>query len=225
MFNKARLGLVAAVLLSALSSTASAGIIYTVSDGTNSYTVDPISTNQSGAAYYSLSSSSGHPAFDELENRGHFWLHENSANGALSLGMMFDRETSASTGSGNINMTTSGFPTGASVTLSDDGGETTTLINGTESFSWNGFNTDGAVIGGLEGLLWTIDITLNSFAGLGNGFVFVNGPGASGSFLSLALSAGDTLTISAAQMPVPEPAPLALVALVFAGLALRRRLA
>jgi hypothetical protein len=207
------------------TSSAHAGFIYEVSDGTTTTQISPIANSQTAAGYYDLFSASGHPAFGAENNKAFFWLYEDTGTNVLSLGMIFDMEDPGNTGSGNITLTTSGFPTGAAVAVSDDGSETATLINGTERFSWNAANTDGAMISGLEATEWTIDLAIDSFAGLGNGFFFVDGPATTGSAdIPLAIAAGDTITISAREMgKVPAPGTLALLAAGLLATAYRRR--
>ena len=120
-----------------------------------------------------------------------------------------------------MNLTSSGMPGGTFKSVSDDGAEAANLVNGTSTWGWNNLNTDGGMVSGLESSTWSIDLLINSFSGLGNGFAFVTGPSATGSGdISLDITAGDTITITATE--VPAPAAVFCLLLGLAGLAMRR---
>lgn len=213
--------------LSAFSITfsAQAAIIYTVSTdgGTPITTISPIAAAQSAADYYDygFEASSGNPGFGTVDDEGFFWLYEDSGTGVLSLGMIFDKRIAGGAGSGgSIQLTSAGFP-GVTVSVADEESPSGTFINGTDSWNWNSSNTDGGMISGLEGQTWSIDITVDAFTGL-NGFGFVDGPSAAGSStIALALAAGDTLTITATEVPAPVALFVMLAGL--AGLGFSRR--
>ena len=211
-------------LLSLFASSVQAGIIYTVSDGTTTTIINPITKAESASDYYDygFSGASGNPDFGPEEDKAFFWLYEDTNTNILSLGMIFDKRCTAScTTGGTMRVTSSGMPGSASVSVSDDASETGTLINGAENWGWNNANSDGAMISGLEASTWTIDLLLRDFSGLGSGFAFVDGPSSNGSSdIALALNIGDTLTITAR---VPEPSIIALFAAGLFGLGFARR--
>ena len=84
-----------------IASSAQAAIIYSIDNGATSTILDPLSSNESAASYYSYNSpfgSSGDPDFGTTSGVGYFWLYENSNNGDLSLGMIFDTPKDGSGG-------------------------------------------------------------------------------------------------------------------------------
>ncbi len=211
-------------LFSLFVTSVQAGIIYTVSDGTTTTVINPLTKAESASDYYDygFSAASGNPDFGPEEDKGFFWLYEDTNTNILSLGMIFDKRCiSSCVSGGTMNITSSGIPGSAFIGASDDGSETGTLINGTETWAWNKNNSDGGMISGLESSTWTIELVLNSFSGLSNGFAFVDGPSSTGSSdISLALDPGSTLTITAR---VPEPSIIALFAAGLFGLGFARR--
>ena len=110
-------------LFSLFATSVQAGIIYTVSDGTTTTIIDPITNAESASDYYDygFSAASGNPDFGPEEDKAFFWLYEDTNTNILSLGMIFDKRcTSNCTTGGTMQITSSGIPGSASVSVSDD---------------------------------------------------------------------------------------------------------
>lgn len=141
------------VLLLGFSGVASAGIIYTVENSIIPETIiNPLAKAESAADFYDyrFEAASGRPGDFTVEDTAFFWLYEDTNTGVLSLGMVFDKRNAnpgnLDTG-GNMNLTTGGMPVGSTVSVEDDDGDVgpgDDLINGTTTWGWNKFNTDGA---------------------------------------------------------------------------------
>ncbi len=133
--------------------------------------------------------------------------------------MIFDKRCLAGggcTNGGTMDMTSSGMPLGTTVSVNDEESPSATFVNGTNTWEWNKANTDGGMVSGLESSTWSIDLTINSYTHLENGFGFVS---TSGKFGLTGLVAGETLTITAS---VPAPATGLRLILGLAGLAARK---
>ena len=94
-----------------------------------------------------------------MEDTAFFWLHEDTNTDVLSLGIVFDKLNVPGGVSGStMNLTTAGMPAepATSISAEEDPGNMVGgpggLINGTETWSWNDHNTDGAMVSGLENL-------------------------------------------------------------------------
>ena len=216
----------ASVVLFASGGSASAAIVYSIESGVVSQSVNPLADAQTAAGYYDypFEAASGNPDFGPEDDTAFFWLYTDTGTGVLSLGMIFDKRNPAGTGDGgNMNLTTSGMPAGTFVSVEDDPPEVgVDLVNGTEGWGWNAFNTDGGMVSGLEGTTWIIDIVFNSFAGLENGFFFLTGPDPlNPTKIALDIEAGSTLRIIASE--VPEPGTLLLLSLGLLALCTRSR--
>lgn len=175
--------------------------VYTITNATTiDLTVDPLSTAESGADYfdYDLSEASGDPAFGTVSNTGFFWLHEDTTNGDISLGIILDTMEDGS--GGNVEMGFSGVPGSGFVATADDFGEVSTSDG---NWKWWPCCTDGGVIGGLDGL-WDITITLTYNEGI-DAWYFLSGSPISPDEIPLTM--GSTLVISATEPPAADPLP------------------
>lgn len=227
-----QLTVLSAVLVLMLGGVASAGIIYTVeSPGITEMVIDPLQSAETAAQFYDYKFArfSGRPGDFTQDDTAFFWLYEDSNTGVLSLGMVFDKLNNAGIqgGGGSMDLTTSGMPGSAFQSVEDDDGDLgpMELINHNATWGWNEFNTDGAMVSGLQNQTWEIDIQLNNFTGLQGGFFFMDGPN---STTPTALNLGDEgelleipIIIRAKRMP--EPMTLGLFAIGLAALGVARR--
>ena len=146
---------------------------YTITNGSTTQEVVPITDARSAVAYYDWGAPGiGNPDFGTENNVGFFWLYEESDTGEISLGMIFNSTDAGDSDGGSADMTITGVASTGFVALTDDPNELTSVNGGV--WTWSPAFTDGGVIGGLEGF-WEITITLNSFDGIDTWY-FLNGP-------------------------------------------------
>lgn len=150
------------MLVVSMVSQVFAGIEYTITNSsTINMKVDPLSKAESASAYYDYDTvyyASGNPDFGTVSNTGFFWLYEDTTNGNISLGMIFDTPNEDSGGS--LDMSISGVPASGFVEVEDDPSTSpwpniVTTTGG--NWTWTKW-TDGGVIGGIDGS-WDITIT------------------------------------------------------------------
>ncbi len=172
---------------------------YSITNGVTNQTVDPLVTAETGASYYDYITPSGHPAFGPEKNTAFFWLHENSLNGDITLGMIFNA-TGSGGSSGSMNLGLTGLPLGWSWSVQDDANE----VGGdgtTPSWIWVSSYTDGGVIAGLDGE-WEIAIQLLAASGIDNWF-FLSGPDATNPARTALDLSGQNLVIRSSAVPLP----------------------
>ena len=184
---------VMAVIYSKTGSALATPVYSITNDTTIDLPVNPLSTAESGSAYYDydLDTASGYPAFGTVSNTGFFWLHENTNNGDISLGMIFDAPDD--TLDGKVKLGFNGVPVSGFIALADDAKDTFSTLSG--DWKWFACCTDGGVIGGLGGF-WDITITLNATTGIDQWF-FLSGDPNSPDTIGLNFDIGDTVVISA----------------------------
>jgi hypothetical protein len=219
----------AGAIFLAFGGAASAAIMYSIEGAAPAQIVDPLADAQTAPDYYDypFEAASGNPDFGPVDDTVFFWLYTDTGTGDLSLGMIFDKRIAdgllpdGSTGNGGtMNLNTSGMPGTAFISDEDDPGDVTGgLIDGNETWGWNRFNTDGAVVSGLEDSTWIIEIDFNSWSGVDGGFFFLTGPSPTDP-TAIAFDPEETLVIIA---KVPEPTSLVLLALGLLGLGARRK--
>ena len=168
-----------ACLLMAAAPPVSAQV-YQIANGALSLPVIPLSKAESAVDYYTYNtpfSASGDPDFGTVSSVGFIWLYENSLTGDISLGLIFDKPNDGSGGS--VKMSFAGVPATGFVEVKDDPGNVITVTGA--DWVWSPCCTDGAMLGGLNGL-WDISLTLESASGVDRWF-FLNGPSPSGPVL------------------------------------------
>ena len=194
---------------------AEGAVMYSISlDGTDVGLVNPIETPETGAQYYGFTLPGyGTPAFGAEANKGFVWLHRNTLTGDISIGLIQNKQGG---GNGSMRVTFGGLPVTASLDLKDDPTVDTyslTPPSAVFNWAWGGYS-DGAVVGGLNGL-WEITLTPSNVIGISS-WDFVSGSDGSG---RIALDLSKTLQIK----PVPIPSSIIILVSGLIGLAGLRR--
>jgi cysteine-rich repeat protein len=150
--------------------------------------VSPFGTTATSSQFYNYYSSSAHTGLEAMLS-SRVLLHRDLTTGNLSLVMVhgIDYDTSGQNQpQSKVSFALSGVPTGATVVLSDDGGELTATGPGAFQANWSfQSNTDGGVIGTLTFPGdWTILVTPTFTQGIGS-WSYVDG---SGKFIHLNLT-------------------------------------
>lgn len=178
---------------------------YTITnDTTINMKVNPLSKAESASAYYDYNTvyyASGNPDFGTQSGVGFFWLYENTLNGDISIGMIFDTPNDGS--GGTVDMTISGVPSAGFVELVDDPKSISPNDDFTVTYGnwdWSPCCTDGGVIGGLDGL-WEIVVALDTSTDAGiDQWYFLNGP-SSDNPATVALNMNKDLVINSVPIP------------------------
>ncbi len=197
-----------AVILLASSQQANA-TQFTLGNNGISSIVSSIAGDVTAVEYYDFYDGIGHPEFEKRADAGYFWLYEDSQSGDAGLGVLLDvPNTNASDGYARI--TFDNLPAGFHVDMHEEGVELEAI--GTNSaygdWSWHSPYGDGSFIGGLEGDLWDVSVTIHEYSGITDWF-FVNGPSTDSTDLILLNSEG--FSLAAGATTVPEPSALFLI--------------
>jgi hypothetical protein len=205
---------------------------YTIDSPTQTGTVvTPFMTAESAAQFYNYTNSEANPDDFTLRNdEALFFLHQNTLNGEIGIGLILDTNNrtsqgnEAASGGGSASITISGAPVGTAFVVEDDNGDISNPFNAVHSWTWVSGFTDGmAAEGGLTDAAWAILFSSITTTGITN-YSFLNGDGSRIDLGNLGTS-GNTFRITSSVAPVPLPAalPLLLVALGGLGIAARRR--
>ena len=142
-----------------------------LTQGALSRAVRPVDRAKSVAAFYAYSSSSGHTGL-EASGASHLWLYRDTTTGALSLVIEHGIDVDA-TGVGQpdaaVQMSVTHLPTGAFVSVTDDGPKELFAGGGDAVIGdWTFHdNTDGGAISGLPFPgSWSIDVSATFAAGI-----------------------------------------------------------
>lgn len=180
-------------------TTTATAYSYSIINGATNQSVNPLTSAETGAAYYDYTNPSGHPAFGPEKNTAFFWLHENSLNGDITLGMIFNA-TGSGGSSGSMNLGLTGLPLGWSWSVQDDTNEIGS-DGTTPGWNWISDYTDGGVIAGLDGE-WEISIQRLASSGIDNWY-FLSGPDATNPVKTALNLSGQNLVIKASAVPLP----------------------
>ena len=174
-------------------------IAFTITNDSTVEAVVPLSKDQDAVSYYNYGPPGlAFPEFGTEANVGFFWLYEDTDTGNISLGMIFGSDQNSSTGS--VEMSITGVPDTGFVALTDDSNELVSVTTG--NWGWSENFTDGGVISGLEGSIWEITITANSFTGVDEWY-FLTGPSPTAPS-RVALDMSKPLVISTVPGPPPS---------------------
>lgn len=141
-----------------------------LTQGSLSRGVRPLDRAKSVAAFYAYSSASGHTGL-EASGESRLWLYRDTTTGALSLVIehgIDEDATGVAQPDAAVQMTLSHLPSGAFVSVSDDGSDELFTSGSTATGDWTfRDNTDGGAISGLPFPgSWTIDVSARFVAGI-----------------------------------------------------------
>jgi hypothetical protein len=217
--------------------TASVSLAVPAAAATYNYTIDsptqtgtvvtPFMTAESAAQFYNYTNSEANPDdFTLRDDEALFFLHQNTLNGEIGIGLIFDTNNrtsqgnEAASGGGTASVTISGVPAGSSFVVRDDPSEVNLPINGTLSWRWSNGYTDGmALAGSLTDAEWTVLFSAISTTGITD-YSFLN---ADGSRTDLGNLGTGNFSITSSVNPVPLPAGLPFLLTGLAGLLALRR--
>lgn len=188
---------------------------------------DPLSSAQTGAQFYNYSGSEATVPFALTTDRAHVFLHRNTSNNDISLGVILDSDLGGG-GGGNARLTFGGLPGGTTVLVLDDptdaGTHTTTPPTAVHDFIWSNGFTDGIVLGNFTSP-FEITLDLSNLSGISSwAFYSDSGNGNANPLITGLGATSNTLTITATTSnDIPEPGTLLVLGIGLAGLGWMRR--
>ncbi|MBN1195763.1 MAG: hypothetical protein JXA08_10590 [Methanomicrobiaceae archaeon] len=142
-------------------SLVSAGT-YTVTQGSNSWDVTPVTGSNTIAGFYDYTSVSSHTGYEEIYV-SKIYLYLDTTNNKLGLIMHHNIDTTG--GSGSCEFDLQNVPAGSVVVVSDDAGEFSLSKEPEGNWAWTD-NTDGGAIELPQNVAWAITVVPNFQGGI-----------------------------------------------------------
>jgi parallel beta-helix repeat protein len=146
---------------------------FTVTQGGNSWIIEPVIRDQSIVNFYDYRSASSHTGFEE-PYISKIYLYQCNISG--ELGLIIHHHEDGKAGSGSVKMNLQDIPPDASVVVADDYPSEFSLTREPEGNWAYGENTDGGAITLPLNNSWSISVIPDFITGI-NAWQFVNGDG------------------------------------------------